>query len=204
MTRSLAFALFLLPLGCGDAADARRLLDTWAPTDDVDSGATGDVGSAESEPPAAEDVGPPTEDARTPSVDAEAPDVLAANVAASSDCLAVSGKAFGGHCYFVADVAAFATARGACKAKGAHLVTITSSAEQAFVAGLTSTDTWIGLERVSGKLDTWVTGEPVGYALWAPGEPNGSGSCVRLRSDHLWGDNNCSLEYPAICERETP
>ena len=56
-----------------------------------------------------------------------------------------------------------------------HLVTLTSSAEEAFIRqsfGVQSL--WLGLtDEESEGVFAWVTGEPFSYANWQPGEPNG-------------------------------
>jgi len=91
---------------------------------------------------------------------------------------------------------------------GAHLVTITTSAEQTAVIALGSgTERWIGLFRNSGAaVDTsytWITGEGRnGFSAWSSGEPNSSGQCVRLLATGLWADQDCTLSLASICERE--
>jgi len=78
-------------------------------------------------------------------------------------------------------------ARAAAEAMGGHLVTITSEAENNFVANLVTTQGTPNLERYwLGGYQTdpnglgvepagswaWVTGEPWSYTNWATGEPN--------------------------------
>jgi len=86
------------------------------------------------------------------------------------------------------------------KAKGGHLVTITSADENAFVYSLVSADDrywnaeswgtglgpWIGIYREGGHGDKWlwVTGEPVTYQNWAPSEPNSWQESVAALTGH--------------------
>lgn len=64
------------------------------------------------------------------------------------------------------------------QARGGYLATITSEAENIFLTGLTLTaqghlESWIGLTDVLNEgTFVWVTGEPLVYTNWAPGEPN--------------------------------
>ncbi len=117
---------------------------------------------------------------------------------------------FGGHCYFLnIGTQSFFTAMNGCAAVGAHLVTITSTAEQSAVSPLgAGTERWIGLRRQNGSPPqdssyTWITGEPrAGFATWAAGEPNGSGSCGAMLPASNWADESCSQAFSSICERE--
>ncbi len=85
-----------------------------------------------------------------------------------------------------------------------HLVTITSAAEQAFVVntfpGALGTS-WIGAFQDTTAPDysepaggfRWVTGEPMQYTAWSPGEPNNGGlgspeNFVILGANGLWDD----------------
>lgn len=94
-----------------------------------------------------------------------------------------------GHTYDVVTGTTFLTwddARALAEELGGHLVTITSAAENAFVADLVRTRGSGNLERYwlggyqTGPIGrsepagswAWVTGEPWLYANWAPGEPN--------------------------------
>ena len=87
-------------------------------------------------------------------------------------------------------------ARSSAQAIGSNwdLVTITSSAENAFVKGLFANDPnffntvpsgsnrsgpWIGAYNVFGATNfQWVTGEPVTFTNWGPSEPFGNGQTV--------------------------
>jgi hypothetical protein len=118
---------------------------------------------------------------------------------------------FGGHCYFaLGSTNGFTAASNACKAVGAHLVTISSSAESNAVAPLSNgVDRWMGLSKAAAAPATdasylFITGEARGsYSNWAAGEPNGSGNCVRMKAGGVqWGDDVCTTLHDAVCERE--
>ena len=97
-----------------------------------------------------------------------------------------------------------------------HLATITSQAEQEFIATLLGpppatgiTEYWIGGLQPPGSPEPadnwqWVTGEPFGYTYWGGGEPNNSGGEHHLALDNRyfgvntppgwgWNDNDPSL-----------
>ena len=74
-----------------------------------------------------------------------------------------------------------------------HLVTITSAAENDFVAGLSSFDLrpWIGLtDEASEGNFVWITGEPFVFQNWDAGEPSGDGDFVEFlgNRDDQWND----------------
>ena len=71
------------------------------------------------------------------------------------------------------------------RAMNGHLVTLTSAAESAFLSkelcGLPNLNVpgyrgpWFGLHFVAGAW-AWITGEPLQYSAWAPGQPDSLGS----------------------------
>ncbi|NVN94214.1 MAG: gliding motility-associated C-terminal domain-containing protein [Bacteroidetes bacterium] len=70
------------------------------------------------------------------------------------------------------------SAKIACQAKGGHLATISSIQENNLLFNYCngySQQTWFGFtdEVIEGDWK-WITGEPVCYTNWAPGEPNNS------------------------------
>jgi hypothetical protein len=216
---SVWLALMLLTTGCGGSVDPSTLVerdDATGPGSSDDAASSGDAPLAddtstrpESTAPGDVDVGDVAVDAGPDGAGDATPGDAGSGETGSGDaggapCSEPTGKLFEGRCYFTVPTGPFSIVRAKCTDAGAHLVTITSAAEQAFVVPMITGDTWIGLQQTSGRFDVWLTGEPVVYRRWAVGEPNGSGSCVRLRGDGLWADNNCSLAYPAICERERP
>lgn len=142
----------------------------------------------------------------------DSPDETASDTSTSDGSVACTESGaimFGGHCYFLASaLQAGLAAQTNCAGLGAHLATLTGSAEQAAVIVLgAGSERWIGLFRKSGTATdanyTWVTNEPrAGYAAWSPGEPNGSGQCVRMLAAGLWADQDCATPLASICERE--
>jgi hypothetical protein len=123
-------------------------------------------------------------------------------------CTEPESKTLAGHCYFPINPIKWNPASSSCTAKGAHLVTITSAAEETLVESIRpGKDRWIGLSRPASSPSTeasfvWVTGEAVSFKKWAGGEPNGSGECARVRASNDWGDQGCNTNLDAICERE--
>lgn len=80
--------------------------------------------------------------------------------------------------FFDADHTQWTDSSAHAQSLGGYLATITSAAENIFLTGLTHTadgyvEAWIGLtdEAIEGTF-VWVTGEPLIYTNWAPGEPN--------------------------------
>jgi hypothetical protein len=144
---------------------------------------------------------------------------------ASVECS--DGTTHDGHCYFLVGTSGgldWEHAKSECDTHDAHLVTITSSAEQMFVATTffpSSDDAWIGLSLEDTRSNPsslcslapdacpflWVTAEKLDYDAWAmrsgDDEPNYTGACVRLQaSDQAWADTGCSSEFRAVCERD--
>lgn len=131
------------------------------------------------------------------------------------------------HCYNGYDEDDFQGAVAACKARGAHLVTISSGEENQIVRMLVNTSKFIGgLEDVAlnqkGQGDyAWITGEAMTYENWADPEPNradsrcgntGAGSigsgercyehCMAMNGMGKWEDRRCDQEDGYVCEWE--
>jgi hypothetical protein len=126
------------------------------------------------------------------------------------------------HCYVGFDQNAFEGAVADCKALGAHIVSITSAAENEVVSSLVRNSKWIGgFENVpptspGGGQYEWATGEPFGYENWAEGEPdsaeyrcNGSGPfgrcyehCILMEGGGTWLDSRCDASDGYVCEWE--
>ena len=120
------------------------------------------------------------------------------------------GTMFNGHEYKLCEITkSWADAKADCLAMGGHLVTITSSAENAFVNDLAGSNTvWIGLtDEASEGTWKWVTGESVTYTNWNSGEPNDYGSgedYAEMYTNGMWNDNG-PPQFPSttryyVCE----
>jgi hypothetical protein len=102
-----------------------------------------------------------------------------------------------GHAYGIDRTATdWVSAEVAAQARGAYLVTITSAAEQQFVAStfLVGADLlkvfWMGCtDQAVEDTFAWVTAEPFSYTNWKSGEPNG------------WdgeGEDYCCINWNAV------
>jgi hypothetical protein len=106
---------------------------------------------------------------------------------------------YNGHSYYRSTGSMLWTdAKQACINMGGHLVTIANTAEQTFVFN-TWPSGWIGFtdEAIEGNF-AWVTGEPVTYTNWNPGEPNNAGNedYAQFVGGGKWNDlPNTSLPY---------
>ena len=92
-----------------------------------------------------------------------------------------------------------------CAAIGAHLVTLTSAAEQAFVHGAIARDAWIGaFQGVGEGTWFWSTGERWDFTAWGANQPDDAGGnedCAHLvATTGLWNDRVCTARLPFVCE----
>ena len=124
-------------------------------------------------------------------------------------CTETGAITYNNHCYFLVTTAQTQAAAGTgCQNAGAHLVTITTTGEQAAVIALgTGTERWTDLVHsgvpVKDQNYSWANGESRnGFSAWSPGEPNGTGQCATLLATGLWNDQDCTLSLSSICERE--
>lgn len=122
-------------------------------------------------------------------------------------CSEATGKMFGGHCYFTLTSRTQPTAVADCAAAGAHLVTVTSSAEHDFLKTVGTGDRWIGLKAPSPTNDRatyqWITGEGKSFNAWYSADPDNMGPCVAMHGTlQQWVDRGCGDSNAAICERE--
>uniref|UniRef100_A0A8C3MUP0 Uncharacterized protein n=1 Tax=Geospiza parvula TaxID=87175 RepID=A0A8C3MUP0_GEOPR len=101
--------------------------------------------------------------------------------------------------FFSPEKTSMEKARTFCRNNHGNLATIGNNSERKFV--------W---KYVRGDFQTllffsWMSGSPVHYAAWAPGEPSFAGAqenCVVLnKKDGLWNDVNCGFSNGYICER---
>ena len=87
------------------------------------------------------------------------------------------GGSYNGHHYYFSDAAVeWPVADAAATALGGYLATIADAGENVFVATVAGGGgifAWIGFtDQVSEGTFEWVTGEPVTFTGWNPGEPN--------------------------------
>jgi hypothetical protein len=84
------------------------------------------------------------------------------------------GGFFNGHHYYVYNEPTnWTTGDSVTRANGGYLTCIGSEEENAFVAGLTSNNIWIGFYRNPETCEyQWVNCEEVAYTKWATSEPN--------------------------------
>lgn len=144
----------------------------------------------------------------------------------SPECAALSTNATYSpatqHCYLVdTELRTFAAAQAHCKELNAHLVTLSSEAENDFAWSLHGDEHWIGLQ--DGKMPrqsgvgtyAWVTNEPLEYTNWSADQPNATktecvegGACYEhcvnqwKGGDHesQWNDRYCMHTIVSICE----
>jgi hypothetical protein len=110
---------------------------------------------------------------------------------------------FNGHTYFRSNASTtWAAANTAATALGAHLVTISSLAEQNIFNGIGVH--WMGFtDQVTEGDWKWVTNEPVTYTNWNGGEPNNSGNedfAAMNWSGNAWNDWSGTSSAPFIVE----
>jgi hypothetical protein len=103
-----------------------------------------------------------------------------------------------GHCYISwSTPLSFEPARRECQRRGGDLVAVNSAAENTIVNLLgVNNQAWIGLTVDPGSTSFyWVTGEPLTFNGFGPGQPNdgpGQEACVRLDFDG-WHDIPCGF-----------
>ena len=112
---------------------------------------------------------------------------LAAGVfVGESEAALITGPIFNpvtGSNYYLLTQSTWTDAQAEAVSLGGNLVTINDAAENAFVYstfgtfGGTSRNLWIGLNDVAVEgVYTWVSGQPLSYTNWFPGEPNNFGN----------------------------
>jgi hypothetical protein len=127
------------------------------------------------------------------------------------------------HCYlFDNEIRTFAEARVHCEELKAHLLTLSSEAENDFAWSIHGDEHWIGSQdgrapKQSGAgTYSWITGEPFAYTNWSRDQPNASKTdCVEGGAecyehcafqwkggdhDSQWNDRYCMHTIPSICE----
>lgn len=151
--------------------------------------------------------------------------------AQTSPALWAASSGGNGNSYvYVATPMTWDQAKASAAQAGGHLVTITSAAENAFVAALVpaSSNAWIGGSQPAGPSRVepaggwvWVTPEPFSYANWTNisccREPNNAGSGIDIlgHEDHLamstvpdragsWFDISGGARFGFVVEYEAP
>ncbi len=114
-----------------------------------------------------------------------------------------------GHCYFsLTTPLTFGDALTACPT-GTHLATLDEIAEtEAGELAVTGGDAWIALRTDATQADwSWIIGADIfdslryhGFSSPDPDETSAPPYCARLTTTG-WRDRQCSLLYPALCER---
>jgi cysteine-rich repeat protein len=136
-----------------------------------------------------------------------------------------SVKSEDAHCYLGFDENDFEGATADCAARGGHLVSISSAAENEIVSTFVRNSKWIGgfedvaITNPGDGLYEWVTGEPFAYENWADEEPDraefrcssGGGSgvaircyqhCALMQGGGTWIDSRCDMADGYVCEWE--
>ena len=175
------------PSGASGDGDARPGFDTARASDGADHDAEPPPPFDAPSPP---DAGPPPPPDATVCPDGFAPGPVAV-----------------GGCYrYVADAKEWQNAQDDCAGRGAHLVTITSAAENTFVLSLLGGGgtVYFGInDRATEGTYVWVTGEPVVYTNFLDGEgTSGSEDCGEMNTTNGgWYDDQCDNDRPYVCER---
>ena len=117
------------------------------------------------------------------------------------------GLSFENSCYRPSLVAlSWEDARDDCLAGGADLVAVDSAGEDAFVATLQGTSTWLGASdsELEGTF-RWTDGRVLSFANWGINQPDAfpEQNCVEKRAEpgSPWYDQSCSNIDFYVCER---
>ncbi|MBF2085060.1 DUF4347 domain-containing protein [Thermoleptolyngbya sp. C42_A2020_037] len=123
----------------------------------------------------------------------------------------VSGFTYNGNQYFLTNGAkTWEEAQAEARSRGGNLVTINDAAEQAWLVQTFGGGEgfWIGLtdKDVEGQF-RWVSGEPLTYTNWQPGEPNNGGpggnqdyAWMNYGGPGRWDDNSAFARLRGIIE----
>lgn len=105
-------------------------------------------------------------------------------------------------CYRIGTGLSASSAEQACEADGGHLAIIETQAENdALTALAAGQSAWIGLVDQGSGFVLLTSGTPPIFEHWAPGDPNGDGTCVRLLSNTGdWDDEPCTKAQSFLCE----
>ncbi len=113
--------------------------------------------------------------------------------------------------YCVEPPARWDVAQRTCVQNGGELAMIDTDAEntslfKALGAKMPVTNLWIGLsDETTENQFRWISGEPLDFPIWRPGEPNnfgGAENCVEwVAEDGRWNDVPCSTPRASLCEK---
>ncbi|KAB0388402.1 hypothetical protein FD755_003358 [Muntiacus reevesi] len=116
---------------------------------------------------------------------------------------------FQGKCYYFSpSTKTWDEARTFCQENYSHLVIISNSAEQDFVAKAHGSPRvyWLGLNDINVEGDwRWLDGSPVTLSFWDPQEPNNlynNENCASMNKGGTWNDLSCDKTTYWICERK--
>src|SRR5262245_38386406 len=111
-----------------------------------------------------------------------------------------------GHAYALTPPMGWAQAEAFAVAMGAHLVTIRSATEQAWLTQAFGPGRWIGFtDQAQEGVWVWTSGEPVTYTNWCPGEPNNaSNEDFGVATACGWNDQQDTTTMPGIMEIHLP
>ncbi|KAG6922888.1 C-type lectin domain family 4, member f [Chelydra serpentina] len=125
-------------------------------------------------------------------------------------------RLYGGNLYYFSqEEKSWDEAERFCVSRDSHLTSVSSQAEQEFLANESKgRDHWIGLtDRGTEGSWRWVDGTEyradASRGFWAPNQPDnwdqgtgGGEDCVHIHpiNQNLWNDANCTLPYRWICK----
>ncbi len=100
----------------------------------------------------------------------------------------------------------YADALADCERRGGTLADFANVVEAGAVAAeliaIGARDAWFGLNRRAGSW-SYTSGAPDNVDFWEPGEPNGTGPCVRVKRDATFrfADWRCADPFAYLCQR---
>jgi cysteine-rich repeat protein len=125
----------------------------------------------------------------------------------TAKCMSCTGGMVGpaGHCYTRVDTTIdWMSAANDCLTRGGYLVSINTAEENAFVTGLLTATSWIGLDDLHEANFYWQDDEtPMAYSNFEAGQPNGGvgQNCVAQTMVGEWQDRDCANTMPYVCEK---